>query len=210
MTRNHTLTLIAATILCAGLIGCGSVTRIKPLGNGYERVSYTQSSISEPEATQITLQYRKPDGRQIIIWPSAGGTIVRDDMAVFVGDKAWKQPPFGERWHMKPRLFVVRAPEPPLDLTDEIIGRWAQESRRDVAKALKTVWIIGMHEQDNKLNLEVEFASVENWPSAFIPLSWNQIQDVMREVKEKGVVHKDLRWGTSYIEKEFKPETTAK
>jgi len=28
----------------------------------------------------------------------------------------------------------------------------------------------------------------------------------MREVKVKGVVRNDLRWGTSYIEKEFKPE----
>ena len=37
-------------------------------------------------------------------------------------------------------------------------------------------------------------------------MDWNQIFDVMREVKEKGVIHKDLRWGTTYIEKEFKPE----
>jgi uncharacterized protein YlbG (UPF0298 family) len=39
-----------------------------------------------------------------------------------------------------------------------------------------------------------------------IYMDWNQISDVMREVKEKGVVRKDRVWGTSYIEKEFKPE----
>jgi hypothetical protein len=40
-----------------------------------------------------------------------------------------------------------------------------------------------------------------------VRLDWNQIFDIMHEVKEKGVEHKDRVWGTSYIEKEFKPET---
>jgi len=37
-------------------------------------------------------------------------------------------------------------------------------------------------------------------------ISWDQLSVIMREVKEKGVVRKDRVWGTSYIEKEFKPE----
>ena len=37
-------------------------------------------------------------------------------------------------------------------------------------------------------------------------LDWNLVPDIMREVKGKGVVRKDRVQGTSYIEKEFKPE----
>ena len=49
--NKKTVYHVLVAISCASLIGCGSVTRVEPLGNGYERVSYTQSSISEPEAT---------------------------------------------------------------------------------------------------------------------------------------------------------------
>ena len=34
-----------------------------------------------------------------------------------------------------------------------------------------------------------------------VQLDWNQVSDIMREVKEKGTVHKDLRWGTPYLAK---------
>ena len=185
------------------LTGCGSVRSVQPLVSGYEAVTYTQNSISEPSAHQISLQYRKPNGGLMMIWPSAGGTIVRNDVAVFVGDKAWKQPAFGERWPMKPRLFVVRAPDLPLDITDEVIGRWAQASGKDVVKALKAATALGSQLQNDKVNFDFEFF---DQPETTITLDWNQISDIMREVKEKGVVRNDLRWGTSYIEKEFKPE----
>lgn len=66
---------------------------------------------------------------------------------------------------------------------------------------------MGLKEQNDKVDFDFEFF---DQPEAIITLNWNQIADIMREVKEKGVVRKDLRWGTSYIEKEFKPETTNK
>jgi hypothetical protein len=90
-----------------------------------------------------------------------------------------------------------------LDITDEIIGHWAQESGRDVVKALNNPSPIGPKEQDNKLSVYFEFSA---WPGVDIRLRWDQVSDIMREVKEKGVVRKDRVWGTSYIEKEFKPE----
>jgi uncharacterized protein YlbG (UPF0298 family) len=48
--------------------------------------------------------------------------------------------------------------------------------------------------------------SREDWPETIISLDWNQIADIMREVKEKGVVKKDRVCGYSYIEIEYKPE----
>jgi len=107
---------------------------------------------------------------------------------------------------MKPQLFAVRAPELPLDITDEIIGRWAQTSGKDVVKAIAMAGIVYFQEKNNKMDFHFVFWTSEKWPDTVITLDWNQISDVMREVKEKGIERKDLRWGTRYIEKEFKPE----
>ena len=51
----------------------------------------------------------------------------------------------------------------------------------------------------------------KDWPDkTTIQLDWREVSDIMREVKEKGVVHKDLRWGTTYIEREFKQKFKSK
>jgi hypothetical protein len=54
--------------------------------------------------------------------------------------------------------------------------------------------------------LELRFGIEGGGPYGVLQLDWNQLFDIMREAKEKGVVKKDRVWGTSYIEKEFKPE----
>jgi hypothetical protein len=52
--------------------------------------------------------------------------------------------------------------------------------------------------------VRLEFPSTgKDWN---IKLDWNQISDVMREVKETGVLRKERIRGTKYLEKEFKPE----
>ena len=193
-------------VFCVSITGCGSVSSEEPLGSGYEEVTYTQNSISEPSAHQITLQFRKPSGGRIMIWPSAGGVVVRNDVAVFVGDKAWKQPSFGERWPMKPRLFAVKAPELPLDITDEVLWRWSKQSKKNFTEIFGKDYISYSKETNNVLEFHFFIVSIPDWKELNISMEWSQLSDIMREVKEKGVVHKDLRWGTSYIEKGFKPE----
>jgi hypothetical protein len=53
------------------------------------------------------------------------------------------------------------------------------------------------------LELHLVFWTDEkDWPdTTTFQLDWNQVSDLMREMKEKGAVHNDLRWGTPYIEK---------
>ena len=207
MKCNKKLTrYVSMAILCVCLTGCASGD-VEPLANGYKEVTYTQNSISEPQSHQISLQYTGSNGKQVMIWPSAtGGKIVKNEVVIFEADKAWKLPKPDERWPMKPRVFVARAPDFPLDITDEIVGRWAQASGKDVVKAISMAGIVYFEEKNNELDFHFVFWTTKNWPDTVITLNWNQISDIMREVKEKGVVHKDLRWGTSYIEKEFKPE----
>jgi len=90
-----------------------------------------------------------------------------------------------------------------LDITDEVLWRWSKQSGEDFTNVMRRASITYPKEKDNVIELFFA-AGIHN--DIVVRTDWNQILDVMREVKEKGVVRKDVRWGTTYIEKEFKPE----
>lgn len=185
-------------ILGVGLTGCVS-SSVSQLGDAYEEVVYTTKSIIfEPDAHRSALQYRTATGKRIMIWPSVGGTFIRGEIAVFVAYK--------EGVNTGEPIFAVKPPAPPLEITSEILLRWSRESGRDDAKARQMASIAYIVESVSGLEIHFVFWGKENWPDTIFRLDWNQISDIMREVKEKGVVRKDRVWHTTYIEKEFEPE----
>jgi hypothetical protein len=193
-------------MLCVGLAGCASHGTVAPLSNGYEEVARpTRASMSQPRTTRISFQYRGPDGRTIPVWPSLYGVgeVVKGDVAIFVGDKAYVSPDPDDPRGTKPRLFAVRSPALPLDITDEVLSQWSNKSGKDFAKALDRFSMVTPEEKNGQLELQLEFWTQEkDWPDkTTFQLDWNQVSDIMRAVKEKGTVRKDLRWHTSYIEK---------
>ena len=129
--------------------------------------------------------------------------VIKGDVAIFVGDKAYVSPDPDDPRGTKPRLFAVRAPGLPLDITDEVLWRWSKAAGKDFAKALEQFSMVTPAEKNGRLELRLEFWTEEkDWPdTATLQLDWNQVSDIMRAVKGKGTVHKDPRWGTPYIEK---------
>ena len=199
------------SMLCAGLAGCASQNTVTPLSNGYEEVAHpTRASVSQPENMRISFQYRGPKGRTTLIWPSLYGVneVVKGDLAIFVGDEAYVSPNPDDPRGVKPRLFAVRSPGLPVDITDEVLQQWAKASGKDFAKARAIFSLVIPEEKNGRLELHLEFwTQARDWPdkTAF-QLDWSQVSDIMREVKEKGQVRNDLQWGTSYIEKKSQPE----
>jgi len=183
-------------ILCIGLAGCASQGTVAPLSNGYEEVAYP---------TRVSFQYRAPDGKTTSIWPALYGVseVIKGDVALFVGDKAYVSPDPDDPRGTKPRLFAVRSSGLPLDITDEVLWRWSKATGKDFAKAAQLFSLATPAEKNGQLELQLEFWTQEkDWPDkTTFQLDWNQVSDIMRAVKEKGTVHNDLRWGTPYIEK---------
>jgi hypothetical protein len=191
-------------LLCIGLAGCSTPPMIQPLSNGYEEVAHLHRSMDSPADMRVCFEYREPDGKTILIWPSLYGVgeVIKGDVAIFVGDKAYVSSNPDDPRGTKPRLFAVQAPGLPLDITDEVLWYWSKASGKDFAKAVQLFNMATPVERNNQLEVQLEFWQDQNdWPdNAMLQLDWNQVSEIMRTVKEKGTVRKDLRWGASYIE----------
>jgi hypothetical protein len=187
---------LSLAMLCVGLGGCASHGTVAPLSNGYEEVVHP---------ARTSLQYRTPDGKTTPIWTSLSGVseVIKGDVAIFVGDKAYVQSDPDDPRGTKPRLFAVRAPSLPLDITDEVLWRWSKASGKDPARAMEIFSMVSPAEKNGQLELQLEFWTQErDWPDkTTVQLDWNQVFDIMRAVKEKGTLHTDLRWHTPFIEK---------
>jgi hypothetical protein len=192
-------------MLYAGLAGCMTPNPVAPLGGGYEEKGHPNRSSPDPADARVSFQYRAPDGKITLIWPSLYGVgeVVKGDVAIFVGDKAYLSPDADTPRGTKPRLFAVRSPALPLDITDEVLWQWSKKSGKDFAKALDRFSMVSPEEKNGQVELQLEFWTQErDWPDkTTLQLDWSQVFDIMREVKEKGTLHKDPRWNTPYIEK---------
>lgn len=193
-----------------GGAGCQTHSTTTPEGSGYEVVTHPHHTlIDEPEPPRLSLQHRSADGTVTQIWPSlySEHLVVKGDLAVLVADKAFVEP---ERV-THPRLFVVRAPDLPLDLTDEVLWRWSKANQKNFAKTLEKYAEIEPVENDGGLKLRLQFWSNaaygserDDWPDeGSLQLDWRQVDEIMHAVKTKGIVEKDLRWHTQYIGEKY-------
>jgi hypothetical protein len=206
---NHLKVGLALAALAGA--GCKTHTTVLPLSNGYEEVSHPHHTlIDDPDPPRISLQHRGADGKLTRIWPSLYGIdddVIHGDLAIFVAEKAYVEPDRETR----PRLFGARAPDLPLDLTDEVLWRWTKANGRDFGKALGRLTQIIPVEKNGGLELSFQFWSNtefgqerEDWPdNSTLQLSWEQIEQILRAVKAKGVIEKDLRWHSRYIGEKF-------
>lgn len=189
--------------LCLFLTGCSTSRPARPVGNGYQEVTHRGKS-EDPADVRISLEYRAPDGKITLVWPSLSGVdeIIHGDVALFVGDKTYASSDPDASQAARPRLFAVREPGLPLDITDEVLWDWSRTSGKDTVKAERLLEMVTPVETGGKLDVRLEFwEDGYGWPDkATVELTWNQVLDIMRTVKEKGSEHKDLRWRTSYIE----------
>jgi hypothetical protein len=199
MISKNILTFIPLAGLCLYITSCEKSEQTEVLGNGYEEVTFTTSGLGAPDAHQISLQYRGADGKRIMIWPSLGGVkeLANNDIIIFSGEAAMSPPDPEEPQATDSRLFTVKAPELPLDITDVVLARDTNQSEGDLEKLIEKARIVYPEGKDN--GVVFHFA---DGPDVY--LNWDQILDIMSDVKEKGTVRRDRVWGVDYIKKEFK------
>ena len=194
-------------ILCSlTWAGCRTHPEVVSLRSGYEEVSHVHHALmDEPEPPRISLQHRNADGTVTPIWPSlsAVNNVIHGDVAIFVAEKGFVEP---ERV-THPRLFAVRSPALPLDLTDEVLWRWSRANGKDFVKTLQKFAYVTPADHNGGLQLSLDFwgadtwaAQREDWPDqGNLQLTWSQVDEIIEAVKTKGVKQKDLRWHAEFI-----------
>jgi hypothetical protein len=202
---------LSLAILCIGLAGCASTGTVAPLSGGYEEVAHPQHSMDGTTNVRISFQHRTPDDKITRIWPSLYGVdeVIKGDTAIFVGDVGYMSSNPDDPRGLKPRLFAVRSPALPLDITDEVLWRWSKASGKDFATARQIFSLVTPAEKGGRLELQLEFwTQASDWPDkTAIELGWDEVSDIMRAVKENGTTIKDIHWGTSYRKIGSNPNT---
>lgn len=214
-TKNHPgfpgiVSPIWLTVLAAALcFGCQSDKHLTRLGGGYEEREHRDYSFgSSEEPARVSLQYRSAAGKITKIWPALSGApeVIKGDLAIFVGDQAVLAP----EKTIRPRLFAVKAPALPLDITDEVLWRWSQANGKKFMSATECFNLVLPEQKNDRLVLHFEFVTLEgvtvdkDWPDkSDLTLTWPQVAEIMRAVQTKGVRQKDRRWGTPYIGENF-------
>jgi hypothetical protein len=204
-TMSHRLRLLAAAIICLGPAGCVSHNITTPIGHGYEEVTHpSRNPDSARTSARTSLRHRSADGKTTLVWPSLFGVseVFHDGLVIFVGDLAYVHPenPDDPRG-AEPRLFVEKFPGVPVDITSDILWRWAQSAGRDFSKTQEALITVSPGESQTGLELQLEFyARDPGWPDkAALQLSWQQVTNIVRDVSAKGVLRRDVRWDSPYI-----------
>jgi len=206
---NHLTGRIAIALLCLGFTGCQSHKSIAPLSGGYEEINHpVHSLLPDAAPARTSFEYKDAGGKTITVWPSlyCFNEVIKGEVAVFVADKAYLND--GDR-SLHPRLFAVKSPAPPLDITDEVLWRWSKANGKDLVKTFDRFNVAIPEEKNGQLAVHLEFwpggyMADEDWPdTGDLQLDWQQVSDIMRAVEKKGVLQKDLRWHTSYIGEKF-------
>jgi hypothetical protein len=199
---------LVLALLVAGGTGCQTRSTVVPLSNGYEEVSHpnrTYIVMAEPLPPRISFQYRAADGTITPIWSALYGVneVIKGKLAIFVGEKA---SPGADRVTL-PRLFAVRSPDLPIDITDEVLRQWSEASNKNLTLARTRLTLVNPEEKNGGLRLRLEFwtndaigAPPDDWPKrSALQLDWRQVDAIMQTVKSNGTTEKDLRWHTPFI-----------
>jgi hypothetical protein len=213
LTMNLPKKIAAAlglALFASGWAGCQTHKTVTPIRNGYEEVAHPYHSlIDEPPPPRVAFQHRGADGTVTPVWPALYGVneVIKGNLAIFVGDKGYISPE--KETHA--RLFAVKSPDLPLDITDEILRRWSQATGKDLTSARNRFTSTIPEEVNGRLELQLEFwangtigSARDDWPErGSLQLEWSQVEDILRSVKARGTEKKDLQWNTPYIGEKF-------
>jgi hypothetical protein len=207
LPEHFCATRLALLLLGLALAGCQTHKAVMLLSQGYQEVSHPHHALfNEPEPPRISFEHLDANGKANVLWPAVygGSEIIKGDLAIFVGERGYIDD--GARV-THARLFAVQPSALPLDLTDVVLWRWAKANGKDFAKASDKLNFITPVENNGGLEVQLEF-SVANklfgdepdWPDkGTLQLNWNQVAEILRVVKAKGVRQADLRWQTPFI-----------
>ena len=178
----------AALLLCTTfplIQGCSEkeqTSDFQPLQGGFGVVTKWVGIDSGPGAG---LYYKSNTSKPTLIWPflgpASGPLLFTNDIGFFIGDIPDDQGRLGRGTY-----FAVQAPGPALDVSEDVLRLWAESKNVDFKKVKDRYSPLDLKATVG--GIEAHFIGDEQLP-ATIDLSWEQISNIIQDVKQTGKQH---------------------
>jgi hypothetical protein len=173
--------LLSFAALLAFSGGCGDKkSDFQPLAGGFGFRTKWLGIDSGPGAA---LYYKGQQSEPALIWPflgpASGPIQITNDMAFF---RASAPNANGELVY--PVFIPVQAPGPALDVTDDLLKLWAESQKIDFQKLRDHYTPVEEKAVEN--GIWVSYVTGQNFPDAKFVVNWEQVSNVIQDVKRTG------------------------
>ena len=190
--------IVATSIILLG--GCrSSDVKIVPLHDGFGIGSKWIGLDSGPGAQ---LYYQAPNSKPVLIWPFMGlrnaPILFTNDMAFFIADVPDEQGRLGNGTY-----FVVQAPGPALDVSEDLIHIWAESNHLDFKKLKGHYLPLRLSSTNN--GALVHYLCDPDVPQATFEVSWLQLSNLVQEVERTGKPRTVKKPHVIYLKRDLPP-----
>jgi hypothetical protein len=151
------------------------------------------------------LYFKDQNSKLNLIWPflgpASGPLLGTNDIMFFIGDIPDDQGRLGNASY-----FAVQAPGPALDVSEDVLKFWADSKNMDWEKVRKRY--APMHLMDTAGGVKVHYARYENEPEATFVLTWEQVSNIIQDVKLTGKQHVLKEPHVVYLKKDYGTNVT--
>jgi hypothetical protein len=207
MKRRRMLFSCVVTVLFGSLAGCASSgeSLFKPHKEGYEVVTVSRHRDLMHEYQRGEIYYWDKNGKKTLIWRYRSNQFLyTNDLALFHGYlTTGPDDPGGATRRGVERLFAVQGSGPPVDITEDVVLVWAQETGTNSLLALKTGYIASLQNRDDVFQVRTgfRFGAVGT-----VELDRDALLKIIREAQQRGKLMKDPGFGTPYFKRDWEAE----
>lgn len=190
--------LLACCLLSSLFVGCKrNPEDFKPLSSGY---GYVAKWVGMDSGPSVALYYKVDQSKPVLIWPffgpSSGEIQITNEMAFFMADMPDTLGRVGSG-----EYFAVQAAGPALIVSEDILKLWAESKHLDFTKVRSRYSPLEERAEGN--GIWVHYAGYESEFEVKFVVSWEQVSNIIQDVKQNGRRHIIKGSNIIYLKKDY-------
>ena len=179
----------------------------RPLQNGFGVMVQQIGIDSGPGAK---LYYKGTNETPVLVWPYIGThgypILYTNDIAFLLADK-----PDGEGRLVICSLIVVQGVGPAMDISDDVLKIAASQTNADFKKLLNVYEPLRLNQAEGKLKVTYAAKMGSGYPPGLeASITWEQVFDLMQNVKLSGKTNTVVNTDTLYLQKDYRSANVVK
>jgi hypothetical protein len=171
--------------------------QISPLSGGF---GIGASWIGVDSGPSASLYFTDQNSNVTMIWPffgpASGDISISNDIAFFVADLPDDQGRVGSGAY-----FAVQGPGPVLNVSKDLLKIWSDSNHWDFAKIMNRY--SPLNEESVSNGILLDYLGWHDEPQADFVVSWEQISNIVQDVRRTGKRHVTTPPATVYLRKDY-------